>query len=367
MVIKRGIVKKEKNMEITSTEVVKRAQLGDEQAFQKLYDLYYKKAYYYALKISNYCEADAEDIVQDTFFEIHRSIAKLRSPEYFNTWLIRIVISKSSRKFRANKDTFLDPEKLSLVENYQEKRTYMVPDAKVSDETDKEIMLSLLAQLKPKQREVLMLQYFEQMSFQEIADVLDIPVGTAKTRAMYARNELLNLVKDMENREQRKLGFHESTFGALLVSAFANEYSKLSIPSKVFLPIIKPRKFHHNKINPAVATAIAITTVCGSVGLYAAYQKSHAPSSDTHVPAFVSNEQKENKQFHPVVYQEIMVTNCRDAYYTLKEWACNEEKVKKKTTEEKNTVKEIYEELKAYEGVYWNKLQKENWVSAFEN
>lgn len=354
-------------MEITSSEIVKRAQLGDEQAFQKLYDLYYKKAFYYALKISNYCEADAEDIVQDTFYEIHRSIAKLRSPEYFNTWLIRIVISKSSRKFRANRDAFLDPEKLSLVENYQEKRTYMVPDINVSNETDREIVLSLLDKLKPKQKEVLMLQYFEQMSFQEIAEVLGIPVGTAKTRAMYARNELLRLVKNIEEQEQRKLGFHESTLGVALTAAFVNEYSKLVVPVKVFIPMIKKKSFTSKTINPAIATAIAITAVCGSALAYSAIQKNRAPSLPHNLPSMSSNVQKVEKQFHPVAYGDITITNCRDAYYTLKEWACNEEKVQKKSTEDKLLVKEIYEELKAYEGVYWNKLQKENWVSAFES
>lgn len=333
------------------TEWVIQLQQGDESAFQKIYDLLYQKAYYTALKISNYCEADAQDIVQDTFMEIHRSIKKLQNPEYFKTWMIKILISKSSHKFRDNRDMFVEPEKFAKMEGFVEKRNYMLPNDKLNNEEDKKILLSLVDQLKPKQKEVLLLQYFEQLSIKEIADVLEIPEGTVKTRIMYAKDQLKILVDEYEKKEGRKLGFKADVIGAALTIAFMSEYdSMVEKPMKVCAVKTKPYSWLSG-LGIAVCSA---TLIVMGAGIYS--ELNHSTNA----------EATEQAVFETVIYRGKMIMNCRDAYYTLKEWAQNPKRMALRDQSEVIEIAPVYEALKKYQGVYYEKLIASDWASAFE-
>lgn len=343
------------------------AQQGDEKAFQQLYDQFYKKCYYTALKISNYCEADAQDVVQDTFFEIHRSIANLRDPKFFRTWMTRILISKCSHKFRDNHDMYVDPETLLKMERHTEKRMYMVPGKQLSDDSDKAIIMHLVDELKPKQKEVLILQYFHNLSLQEIADVLDVPLGTVKTRSMYARNELAQKVKSFEKKENRRLGFQVEGIGIFLAAAFAHDFMSCANLPLLTLRFSKGKKLSlgTQATNVLLAGGIALAGVTACVSGYQFYENLQKNQAlDHEVNRSVMETKKE--PFQTVHYQDISISSCRDAYYTLKEWAPNAEKLQQQTSEEKEKIRPVYEELKRYQGVYWEKLVNEKWVQAFD-
>ncbi len=336
-------------------DCVIKAQAGDETSFQLLYQAYHKKAFYVALKISNYCEADAQDIVQDTFMEIHQSIKNLQKPENFKAWMIKILISKCSHKFRDNRDLFVEPEKLGKMEGFVEHRNYMIPENELNNEEEKKVLLRLVDQLKPKQKEVLLLQYFEHMSIKEMADVLDIPEGTVKTRIMYAKSQLKELVEAYEAREGRRLGFQADTLGAVLTAAFLSEYSKYSAG----IVTIKPKRFSQIAIHGVYAGCIAVASafvIAAGVDYYSMHNES---SGNTNIV--------EKQRFQAVIYRGVEITNCRDAYYTLKEWAQNPERMALRPLAEKEEIRPVYESLKMYQGVYYEKLKEDHWVEAFEN
>jgi len=329
-------------------------QEGNDEGFQHIYDMFYKKAYYIALKISNYCEADAQDIVQDTFMEIHRSIKSLQDPKHFKSWMIKILISKGSHKFRDNRDLIVDPEKFTKMEGFVESRDYMLPSDKLNNEVEKKILLSLVDQLKPKQKEVLLLQYFEHFSIKEIAAILDIPEGTVKTRIMYAKEQLKILVNEYEKKEGRKLGFKADALGAALTLAFMHEYESMVEKPKA-LGTIKAKSAHTpfswlSTFGIVVCTA---TIIAMGAGIFA---KLHTQS-----------EQYENaKVFEPTIYRNEVITNCRDAYYTLKEWAQNPMRMALREQAEVIEIQPVYEALKKYDGVYYQKLIEDHWAEAFE-
>jgi len=185
-------------------DLVKKAKSKDPDAFSQLMQLYKKDMYRVALAILMNDE-DTADAIQDTMLTCWEKIHNLRQIEYFKTWMIKILISKCSHKFRDNRDMFIEPEKFAKMEGFVEKRNYMLPDDKLNNEEEKKILLSLVDQLKPKQKEVLLLQYFEQLSIKEMADVLEIPEGTVKTRIMYAKDQLKQLVDEYEKKEGRSL------------------------------------------------------------------------------------------------------------------------------------------------------------------
>ena len=336
-------------------ECVIKAQAGDEASFQQLYHAYHKKAFYIALKISNYCEADAQDIVQDTFLEIHQSLRSLQKPENFKAWMIKILISKCSHKFRDNRDLFVEPEKFSKMEGFVEHRNYMLPENDLNNEEEKKIVLRLVDQLKPKQREVLLLQYFEHMSIKEMAEVLDIPEGTVKTRILYAKSQLKELVEEYEASEGRRLGFQADTLGAVMTAAFLSEYGQLSGRKT----IMKPHRLSQKAIHFAYAGCIA----AASTFIIAAGFEFYSMRNE----AVTHTEIVEKQQFRSVIYRGVEITNCRDAYYTLKEWAQNPERMALRPLEEKAEIRPVYESLKSYQGVYYEKLVEDRWVEAFEN
>ncbi|MCI8540295.1 MAG: sigma-70 family RNA polymerase sigma factor [Erysipelotrichaceae bacterium] len=336
-------------------EYVKKAQLGDEESFRKLYHHYYQKAFYIALKISNYCEADAQDIVQDTFMEIHRSLKNLQNPEHFKAWMIRILISKSSHKFRDNRDMFVEPEKLMKMEGYREQRNYMLPGNQLNNDEDKQILLQMMNQLKPKQREVLVLQYFEHLSIKEMAEILQIPEGTVKTRILYAKNQLKELVSEYEKKEGRRLGFQADTMFAALALALANEFMAFAKPKAVFLP--KQLWKNHSTWVYAAGAAVCTAVLVSAVRLPLWNRTEPMPA----------NYSAPERQFRTVSYRDNQIENCRDAYYTLKEWAQNPQRMALRGQQEVMEISEVYAALKEYQGAYYEKLVLDAWADAFES
>ena len=146
---------------------VKRAINGDEKAFIELIDdkkeSIYKIAYSY---VKN--EQEALDIVQETVYKAYISIDTLKKPKYFNTWLTKIAINISINTVNKNKRTVYLQEK---VEGTTEE----------SNREEKLDVLNAIEKLDEKHKKVIVLKYFNDLTVKEISQVLEIPLGTAKT------------------------------------------------------------------------------------------------------------------------------------------------------------------------------------------
>lgn len=148
---------------------VRKAINGDEKAFIELIEgqkeKLYKTAYAY---VKN--EQDALDIVQETVYKAYISIDTLKNPKYFNTWLTKILINLSINTLNKNKKVvYLEEEVL-------------IEDIKINESSeDKLDVLNELNKLDEKYREVIILKYFDDLTLSEIAKVLEMPIGTAKT------------------------------------------------------------------------------------------------------------------------------------------------------------------------------------------
>lgn len=150
--------------------LVKSAQEGDDQAFLELFQKYetyiYRMAFIY---VKN--EADALDVVQETAYRSFKSIKNLKKATYFKSWLIRIAINCS----------------LDLLK--KEKRTVTINQEEVdyfSQAEDENLPLELTLQefiheLDEQERLVVFLRFYDDFTFRQIADTLDIPLGSAKT------------------------------------------------------------------------------------------------------------------------------------------------------------------------------------------
>lgn len=165
--------------------LVRRMQQGDQEAFARIFEQYQSRLLRTAYLISGN-HADSEDIVQETFVKCYCGCRKLKNPEAFSTWIFQIMTRTAwrygSRKKRETPvEKFFDEEK---------------PDPEclpLEQMIEKELRRELydgIMKLKQKQRTVIILYYFNQLSTKEISRIMGCMEGTVKSRLYTARKSL---------------------------------------------------------------------------------------------------------------------------------------------------------------------------------
>ncbi len=165
--------------------LILRCQIGDKDALAGLIERYQAPLRYFISRLSANPEM-AEDIFQDTWLTVIRRIHTLKKIDAFSTWLYRIARNKVYQQFRRKRKLF------ELNENIA------VPDDTENDVFSTEDAAKIhrcLKELLPEYKEVLMLRFLEQMSYEQISQVINCRLGTVKSRIHYAK---LALKKEME-------------------------------------------------------------------------------------------------------------------------------------------------------------------------
>ena len=158
--------------------LILRCQTGDQAALADLIARYSAALRLFLKKITGNAAA-ADDLLQETWFEVYRKINRLNSPAAFPAWLYRIARDKAYRELRRRSawQAVID-EKLSQETPTGEES--FAPD-------DAEAVRAAMDQIAPEHREVLMLRFIEDMSYDQIAQVIGRPVGTVRSRIHYAK------------------------------------------------------------------------------------------------------------------------------------------------------------------------------------
>jgi RNA polymerase sigma-70 factor (ECF subfamily) len=182
-------------------EVVERAKAGDEAAFRDLFAKYKKQV---ASQLNFLVpRSDLEDVLQDVFVEVYRSLKKFRGDSAFSTWLYRLTVHVALKSRRKQVRSRLD-----IVEELpdQEDGAAGPSDVVLSAERQERVE-ELLQQLSPKKRAVLVLHDLRGVEAARIAEMLDTNVLTVRTRLFYARKEFEQLAaKDASLAEFFKEG-----------------------------------------------------------------------------------------------------------------------------------------------------------------
>jgi len=166
---------------------------GDQRAFAELVELYKDKIYHLAYRmLSN--RHEAEDIVQETFLRVYRNLDRYDDKQKFSTWIYRIATNLCIDRLRKRKPTYsLDAEMNDQegIDGYS-----IIPSDNVTPETElllsetQSMIYEAIDSLPVKYRSVMILRYLQDLSLQEISDVLDMPVTTIKTRVHRGREFL---------------------------------------------------------------------------------------------------------------------------------------------------------------------------------
>jgi RNA polymerase sigma-70 factor (ECF subfamily) len=166
---------------------------GDPTAFEVLFKKYREQVARLVYSIAK-DETLVDDIVQEVFLLVYRHLAKFRHNAAFKTWVYRITVNESLRQVGRLKrwqplpEGEVEPSRLpSALVVFDNGDT---PERVLIDGEQKRLVQRALDEIKPHHRTILVLYYLEDFSVQEIAEVLEIPEGSVKSRLFYARDSL---------------------------------------------------------------------------------------------------------------------------------------------------------------------------------
>ncbi len=165
-------------------ELLKRSADGNAAAFHALVDRHADRLFALAVSLLRN-HADAEDVLQETLAGAYRGLAKFEQRASVKTWLTRILIlqiAKWRRDQKSRRSEPIDPQSASPADH----------ESSAGHRMD---VHAALATLSPEHQDVLVLREFEQLSYEEIADVLGVPRGTVESRLFRARAELRDKLK----------------------------------------------------------------------------------------------------------------------------------------------------------------------------
>lgn len=177
--------------ELTDEEIVKKVQEGDTEVFGILVERFESKMLRYARKFLFGYE-DAEDAVQGVFIKAYINIQQFDTSKKFSSWLYRIAHNEFINVIKKRgKESVPLFEVDTLFPHLTGKED---PVRDLEQQQLKESLEQYLTKVSPKYREILVLYYFEQMDYVEIADILKIPVSTVGVRLRRAKMALKKLI-----------------------------------------------------------------------------------------------------------------------------------------------------------------------------
>ncbi|MFO0757446.1 MAG: RNA polymerase sigma factor [Byssovorax sp.] len=173
-------------------ELVRRAQRGERPAFAELFRRHRSDVSRLVFRMLG-PTADAEDVVQEVFLQVHKSLGEFRGQAKFTTWLHRVTVNVVLMHRRAARSRpVFSGEPLSDAE--PDRR--LLPDEDAARHARIAAFRRLLDKLPEKKRTVFILHEIEGKSPAEIAEMVDAPVLTVRTRLFYARRELAEMMRD---------------------------------------------------------------------------------------------------------------------------------------------------------------------------
>jgi RNA polymerase sigma factor (sigma-70 family) len=163
-------------------KIIELSRQGNLEAFSFLLRNYEKRLQKAAYIL---CSGEAEDLLQETYLAVFRSIRKFRGKSSFYTWMYRILLNLAYKRFRKNS------QKSLLLKRFH--RDSLNPTRQENFSAEylwKEKVRSAVASLPLKYREVIMLYYFENLTVEQISEHININAGTVKSRLYNARGLL---------------------------------------------------------------------------------------------------------------------------------------------------------------------------------
>jgi RNA polymerase sigma factor (sigma-70 family) len=179
---------------------------GNQKAYAELLDRYRDSIYFLLLKMVNN-KSDAEDLTIEAFGKAFKNIHQYTPNFAFSTWLFKIATNNCIDFIRKRKANTIsidhgseDSEGVSSSPAASLPSNSLDPEESLIKQQNVKLIQSLVSKLKPRYRKLIELRYFKEYSYEEIADELELPLGTVKAQLFRARELLFNIL--MKNSQK---------------------------------------------------------------------------------------------------------------------------------------------------------------------
>lgn len=178
-------------VDMVDQRLLQRAKRGDRAAFSELVDRYRDRIYAFLYRMVHDRE-EALDLAQETFLRVYRSLHSFRLEQPFKPWLYRIANNLAIDYLRKRKDTISLDAPIDKEEGWFMQIADQRPGPELLHEQSElaDYLVDLIEQLPENYRNVILLRHGQDLSYQEIAEILQVPVSTIKTRLFRAREAL---------------------------------------------------------------------------------------------------------------------------------------------------------------------------------
>jgi len=186
-------------MELTDNELIEQTLHGETEAFGILVRRWERQIYSLALRVLGH-EEDARDVCQETFLSAFRHLKKFRGDAQFSSWIYRIALNLCNTKMRRAQSR---PD-VPLEQHLETTGAEPVAEteelgANIQQQEVAQYVRKALAGLPPEMRQVIIMKEYEGLKFVEIAEILNIPVSTVKTRLYTGLAQLKKRLAHLQN------------------------------------------------------------------------------------------------------------------------------------------------------------------------
>jgi RNA polymerase sigma-70 factor (ECF subfamily) len=164
-----------------------RCQVGDRGAFEELVAQCQPRLRAFLAKMLS-GKANVDDVTQDVWMEVFRDLRKLNDPGAFLPWMYRIARNRAFRALRRKTHPTIPIDETDAISQATDERDFGADDARA--------VHAALDRLIPEHREVLLLRFIEDMSYDDIAKVIDVPIGTVRSRIHNAKRILRGIIEE---------------------------------------------------------------------------------------------------------------------------------------------------------------------------
>ncbi|MBQ1579636.1 MAG: sigma-70 family RNA polymerase sigma factor [Firmicutes bacterium] len=186
-------------MDFELKRTIERAKKGDEDAFASLISRVQNTGYSVAFRYMEN-DADTRDVMQEAFIKMYRNLGSFKGDSSFETWFTRILINCCLDELRKRKNNYGHED---IDEHYDLADTGPGTEAQILKKERQKAVTDAIRQLPEEARNIIILREFQGLSYEELADVLDLEPGTVKSRLNRAKQKLKEIL--LQSMEQSSI------------------------------------------------------------------------------------------------------------------------------------------------------------------
>jgi len=203
----KQVVNKDMSEKEIDLELVKQAQKGDIKAFELLVQRYQQKVGGVVSKLIKDFHEN-QDVTQEVFIKVFKALPKFRGDSAFYTWIYRIAINTAKNhlvaKGRRIQNSDIEPSEAESYAGGYEKQNFDTPDQEYQRQEVEKVVHDSINGLPDDLKQAIILREVDGLSYEEIAEKMNCPIGTVRSRIFRARDAVDNALKPLLNNTQMR-------------------------------------------------------------------------------------------------------------------------------------------------------------------